>query len=173
MQSQESFVLVMKLTVILATVTCFFCCITSTSLPLGQHHPCELDPTHGSKGCIVDGFVGSEVIYEDERVRVWNFTLAPGQMTSMHRHDHDYHFVAVQPTELEVWGEAGDVLFTFRAEGTLSFKVDGDFLIPISDRVALPPVSRTHAAKNVGSNTYYEILYESKQRCNPQHGDEL
>lgn len=131
-------------------------------LPLGDHQPCVLDPELGSKGCLVDGYIGSEVIYEDERVRVWNFTLAPGQMTSMHRHDHDYHFVAIHPTQLEVWGESGEVLFSFRAEGTLGFKVEGDFLIPISDRVPLPPVPRTHAAKNIGDGAYYEIIFESK-----------
>jgi hypothetical protein len=134
------------------------------TLLLGEHQPCILDPLKGSKGCTVDGYVGSEVLYEDDRVRVWNFTLAPGEITSMHRHDHDYHFVAIQPTELEVWGESGDVLFTFRAEGTHGFKVEGDFLVPILDRVHLPPVPRTHAAKNVGPNTYNEILFESKMK---------
>jgi hypothetical protein len=134
---------------------------SSAILPLGSKMLCDID-TVQSGGCEVDGYVGSEVIYEDDRVRVWNFTLAPGQMTSMHKHDNDYHFVAIQPTQLEVWGEGGDRLFDFRAEGTLGFKVVGDFLQPISDAVKLPPVPRVHAAKNIGPNTYYEILFESK-----------
>ena len=126
---------------------------------LGETVDCHCD--EDGKPCKVDGYVGSSVIYEDELVRVWNFTLGPGQMTSMHRHDHDYHFVAIKPTQLEVYGEDGSRLFDFRAEGVLGFKVSGDFLEPIG--IDLPwPVPRTHSAKNIGPDDYYEILYESK-----------
>lgn len=105
--------------------------------------------------------VGSQMIYEDSLVRIWNFTLAPGEMTSMHRHNYDYHFVAIEPTQLEVWSENGTRLFDFRAEGTLGFTLDGDFLKPIN--IELPwPVPRTHAAKNIGPTNYYEILVERK-----------
>ena len=37
---------------------------------------------------------------ENESQRIWNFTLEPGQMTSMHRHDFDYSFVAIKPSRL-------------------------------------------------------------------------
>lgn len=40
------------------------------------------------QACSMDGYVGSQVIFEDDMVRVWNFTLPPGGMTSLHRHDH-------------------------------------------------------------------------------------
>jgi hypothetical protein len=100
------------------------------------------------------------VIYEDHLVRIWNFTLAPGDSTSMHRHDFNYHFVAIAPTQLEVYGEDGSRLFDFRAEGALGFKIKGDFLEPIG--VDLPPVPRVHAAKNIGRTVYQEILFESK-----------
>lgn len=126
--------------------------------PLGETKPCHADE---NQPCEIDGYVGTSVIYEDHLVRVWNFTLAPGEMTSMHAHDYDYHFVAIQPTQLEVWGTNGDRLFDFRAEGVLGFKLSGDLLVPIN--IELPfPVPRIHAAKNIGDSTYYEILYESK-----------
>jgi len=124
-------------------------------------HPCRLD--RGDKNCIVDSYIGTKVIYEDALVRVWNFTLAPGEMTSMHRHDNDYHFVVIQPTQLEVWGEDGSILFDFRAEGTLGFNVEGEFLVPASKQTKMAhPVPRIHAAKNIGPNTYNEILFERK-----------
>ena len=140
---------------------------------LGETKPCQ-----EGRICEIDGYVGSKVIYEDDRVRVWNFTLPSGAMTSMHRHDYDYHFVAIQPTQLEVYGENGSVLFNFRAEGTLGFEVVGDYLHPISNNVQLPwLVPRVHSAKNIGPSDYYEILFESK--ISPsiedpiQHADEL
>lgn len=136
-------------------------------LPLGEFHPCTMDQPEGAKSCEVDHYVGSTVIYEDEVVRVWNFTLAPGQMTSMHRHDSNYHFVAVKPSQLEVRGENGSVLFNFRAEGVLGFKIEGDNLVPVSTNVQLPwIVPRTHAAKNIGPTEYNEILFESKVGSN-------
>ena len=105
--------------------------------------------------------VGSILIFEDEMVRVWNFTLKPGETTTTHRHNYDYHFVAIQPTQLEVYSENGTRLFDFRAEGTLGFKVDGEFLTPTN--IQLPwPVPRTHSAKNIGTTDYYEILVERK-----------
>ena len=54
---------------------------------------------------------------------MWNFTLKPGEMTSMHRHDYDYTFVVVQPSQLEVFGEDGARLFDFWAEGTKAFTI--------------------------------------------------
>ena len=50
-------------------------------------------------------------------------------MTSMHRHDHDYSFVAVAPSQLEVFGEDGRRLFDFWATGA-AFRVVGDYLEP-------------------------------------------
>lgn len=125
---------------------------------LGDTKKCACDE---GEPCEVDGYVGSSVIYEDDAVRVWNFTLAPGEMTSMHKHNYDYHFVAIKPTQLEVYGEDGSRLFDFRAEGVLGFKLVGDLLEPIG--IELPwPVPAVHAAKNIGEDDYYEILFESK-----------
>ena len=41
----------------------------------------------------------------------------------MHRHDFDYTFVVIKPSQLEVFGENGDRLFDFWAEGTKAFKI--------------------------------------------------
>ena len=110
--------------------------------------------------CSVDGFVGSYVIIENDYQRIWNFTLRPGEMTSMHRHDFDYSFVAIKPSRLEVYGEDGEKLFDFWATEA-SLRVSGDFLEPTGE--ALPyKVPRVHAARNIGTETYHEILFESK-----------
>jgi hypothetical protein len=62
--------------------------------------------------------------------------------------------------------------FDFRAEGVLGFKVVGDFLEPIG--IELPfPVPRVHSAKNIGTEDYYEILYESKHRSDGSNKVEL
>jgi hypothetical protein len=108
-----------------------------------------------------DGEVGTSIIYENNEVRIWNFTLAPGQSTSMHRHEYDYYFVAIKPSQLEVFGEDGSRLFDFTATGTFGFTIDGDYLQPVNK--TLPwPVPRIHSAKNIGTYEYHEILFELK-----------
>ena len=104
---------------------------------LGETKPCKID--NENKICEKDGYVGSKIIYEDEKVRIWDFTLAPGDTTSMHSHDSDYYFVAVKPTQLEVYGENGDRLFDFRAEGAMGFRVNGDYLEPINTNFPMAP----------------------------------
>lgn len=41
------------------------------------------------------GPVGTEVIFENDRVRVWHLRLAPGERSAVHRHDNDYVLVQV------------------------------------------------------------------------------
>lgn len=49
---------------------------------------------------IVDGTelgpVGQEIVYENDRVRVWHIRLEPGERQPLHRHDHPYLVVAIE-----------------------------------------------------------------------------
>ena len=108
-----------------------------------------------------DGNVGTKVVYEDNRFKIWNFTLEPGQSTSCHRHIHDYHFIVLQPSTLEVFACNGSRLFDFFAEKVMGFTIEDELLVPVN--VKLPfAIPRTHIAKNIGTTSYSEILIESK-----------
>ncbi len=37
--------------------------------------------------------VGTRVMFENERVRVWDLALAPGESLEQHIHRHDYFFI--------------------------------------------------------------------------------
>ena len=66
------------------------------------------------------------------------------------------------------WGADGARIGDFRAEGTLGFELVGDFLVA-KNNVELPfKVPRVHAAKNIGEDTYNEILFEHKHAEIPQ-----
>ena len=41
------------------------------------------------------GWVGSRLVSETEKVRVWSLSLAPGERTHFHRHVLDYFWTAV------------------------------------------------------------------------------
>jgi predicted metal-dependent enzyme (double-stranded beta helix superfamily) len=39
--------------------------------------------------------VGTKLLFENDRVRVWDLRLAPGESTGMHRHETDYLYVVI------------------------------------------------------------------------------
>jgi quercetin dioxygenase-like cupin family protein len=89
--------------------------------------------------------VGTKLIFENERVKVWEFTLAPGQELGSHRHEHDYFFYPIEGGTLEVTRASGTTRATLET-GKVYYRAKGD----------------THAAKNVGPERYHEILVELK-----------
>ena len=96
------------------------------------------------------GGVGTKILFEDHRVRVWKLELAPGERSSVHRHDVDHiqvkgDRVAVEP-EPDTLGPYRD---TFEAA-----------VIP--GMVTLVPKGGVETAVNTGSEPYYEIIVELK-----------
>ena len=89
--------------------------------------------------------VGSKLIFENERIRVWEFTLQPGETIDAHKHEHDYFFYPIEGGTLEVTREGGVVRATLEA-GKVYYRSGGD----------------THAAKNVDNHRYHEVLVELK-----------
>jgi hypothetical protein len=74
-----------------------------------------------------DGRVGSRLLLENSRVRVWEIRLAAGQKWHFHRHALDYFWTAVNPgtsiqhsddgQTLLVDYQAGDTVYSSFAEG--------------------------------------------------------
>lgn len=108
----------------------------------------------------MDGYTGSKVIEENSTHRIWNFSLAPGESTGMHRHDYDYHFVVKSEGQHAIFGPSGAHITDFWSSGEIGFVIDGDELHPTVDFMTIP---RIHAAKNIGNTTYSGILYEFKE----------
>jgi quercetin dioxygenase-like cupin family protein len=53
--------------------------------------------------------VGTELLFENDVVRVWSLELAPGEASPFHRHELDYVYVYVTPSTLAYMGEPGRV----------------------------------------------------------------
>lgn len=91
--------------------------------------------------------VGTQVLFEDDRVKVWLLELAPGQATSWHEHSCDYVFVITRPG-------------TARCE-----YVDGSVEEQIGDpRGSTQYRTRDvpHRLINTGDNLYQNIVVELK-----------
>lgn len=106
--------------------------------------------------------VGTQKVFENDRVIVWHLDLEPGQRGETHTHKLDYVVRVVTGSTLEVFGPAGELLDTVELEsgGAVSFRVDGHQIV--SDRPGYPAVPATHSARNVGPGPFREVLIEFK-----------
>ncbi len=94
------------------------------------------------------GDVGTEVILENDQVKVWNLDLAPGQASDWHHHHHWYVTIVTV---------AGTLKAEF-ADGTSqtdSYQV-GDVHFRDKDSI--------HRVINVGDSRYVNIIVELKNQ---------
>jgi hypothetical protein len=95
--------------------------------------------------------VGTSLLFESERVRVWELVLEPGESSGVHTHVHDYVFVYVTPdNRLEVRVPGEPPAPTVAGNGFVSHTRVGDG----SDR------RLTHELVNVGETTHRQVLVE-------------
>jgi quercetin dioxygenase-like cupin family protein len=94
--------------------------------------------------------VGTRLLFENDRVRVWDFRLAPGESMPLHRHETDYFYVVIGDGELQAVLEDGriDPPRPMR-DGDVHFRtVEG---------------STVHAARNAGASPWRNIVVELKR----------
>ena len=120
----------------------------------------------GSENCNGLAFmagVGTQKVFEDDRVIVWHLDLEPGEQGERHTHELDYVIRILSGSTLEVCGSDGELLDTVELEagGATSFQIQGDQIV--SDRPGYPAVPATHSARNVGPNKFREVLIEFKK----------
>lgn len=95
--------------------------------------------------------VGSKLLFENERVRVWDLRLAPGESTGLHAHHCDYLYVVIGDGELEAVDADGSLLHRGpMQDGEVHYRsIDGE-----------PAV---HEAVNVGQQPWRNIIVELKK----------
>jgi mannose-6-phosphate isomerase-like protein (cupin superfamily) len=109
--------------------------------------------------------VGSQKLFENDKVIVWDFVLAPGEETPIHTHEHEYMWYAIEGSTLQVFDENGKDLGTLPVPtGTVyQLKLEDGHLEVVSDTAKGARVPVTHKAKNIGPSRYREILVEWKE----------
>ncbi len=108
------------------------------------------------------GDVGTKKVFENEKIRIWELFLDPGEKSSIHTHHCDYYFYVVEGSRLEIYS-ADDELVTVAEpqDGEVQgFQVQGERLVDPSGQ--LQDVPATHWARNGGKSRYREILVELK-----------
>lgn len=97
--------------------------------------------------------IGDTIVFENDRVRVWELALDPGEESHVHEHQNDYLMICIEgdqvagkatPGQPQAYGRAGDFVDISTGPGHTLF-VDGG-------------VSET--AVNTGTRRYRNILVE-------------
>ena len=106
--------------------------------------------------------VGTQKVFENDRIIVWHLDLELGEQVERHTHKLDYVVRILSGSTLEVFGADSESLGTVELEAgsAVSFRIDGDQIV--SDRPGYPAVPATHSARNIGENTFREVLIEFK-----------
>ena len=107
--------------------------------------------------------VGTQKVFENDRVIVWHLDLEPGEHGERHTHELDYVVRVLSGSTLEVFGPRGELLDTVELEsgGAVSFRIEGDQIV--ADRAGYPAVPAAHSARNAGAHTFREVLIEFKK----------
>src|ERR687884_144202 len=93
--------------------------------------------------------IGTELLFENEAVRVWSMELAPGEDSPYHVHKLDYLFVYTTPSKIgfvEPSGAQGET--REYGDGFVNYLTVGDGL--------------THQIRNVADIPHRQILVEFK-----------
>lgn len=98
------------------------------------------------------GNIGTTLVLENDRVRVWELDLAPGAKSDVHRHDLDYLIVQIEGQriaavpEIDSAGKYKEYIEAEAQPGKVSYITRGGI----------------ETAVNVGTRRYLEILIELK-----------
>ena len=106
--------------------------------------------------------VGTQKLFEDDRVVVWNLELRAGEQGELHTHELDYVVRIISGSTIEVTGPDGEFLYVVEVKSgsVVNFRIDGNQVV--SDRPGAPAIPVTHRARNVGTNSFSEVLIEFK-----------
>ena len=98
------------------------------------------------------GAVATRMLFENERVRVWEMRMPPGETGPVHRHELDHLLIQIAGDRMAVVPEADSA-------GPYRQYLEAEV---VPGQVFFVPRGGVEAARNVGRAEYYEILVELK-----------
>jgi len=98
------------------------------------------------------GPVATRLLWENERVRIWEMDLAPGARSATHRHDLDYVLVQIEGDRIAAIPEPD-------SGGAYRNYIEGDVAAGKTRYIARGGIE---TAINIGQQRYREILIELK-----------
>jgi predicted metal-dependent enzyme (double-stranded beta helix superfamily) len=94
--------------------------------------------------------IGTAELFENDRVKIWDFVLEPGEAIAMHTHRRDHVIVVVEGSDLVVeYADGRRQSYSPRPGDVHYGRVDGG-------------PADTHDARNVGASRYRNLIVELK-----------
>lgn len=98
---------------------------------------------------VYDNPIGTELVKDDENVRIWRISLEPGEEAPWHTHYLDYTSIVLE----------GSMLERYNGDGTTD-----RYEVKPGDLMRLYEGSTRHALKNVGNGRFSNIIIEIKEK---------
>jgi quercetin dioxygenase-like cupin family protein len=92
--------------------------------------------------------IGTELLFENDRIRVWQMVLQPGEESPHHRHESDYVFVYTTPSRMTAFLEGQEPSTSDFDDGFVQYTAVGP--------------GTTHHIRNSGTIEHRQILVEFK-----------
>lgn len=98
------------------------------------------------------GGVGTKVLFENDRVKVWELLLQPGERSDVHKHEMDHLLIEIDGDKVAVEPEDD-------SEGPYKDYLEGEVI-----KGMVIPVDRggIETAVNIGTKPFHEIIVELK-----------
>ena len=97
--------------------------------------------------------VGTKLLFENERIRVWDLSLAPGAWLETHVHKTDFCFIVSRGGHLE-HADPNDPTTAHQ----VNYETDKVIFIPIEDEAGMVHQRLT----NIGTESYQNYVIELK-----------
>jgi hypothetical protein len=104
--------------------------------------------------------VGTDVLFENDRIRVWEMRLAPGESCEPHRHVHDHILLYAEPATIR-GRAAGQPVIQHVEDGLVSYRAVGPD--------GLPPHSITNVDDSPSRHFIIELLGPSASDAPVEH----
>ena len=104
------------------------------------------------------GDIGTRVLFENDRVRVWELRLEPGERSDLHRHENDYLMIQLEGDRIAAEFEP-DSEDSFGGRDLPGRRIDAD-VVPLS--VVWGGRGGVETAINPGAETFRELIVELK-----------
>ena len=92
--------------------------------------------------------IGTELLFENDRIRVWQMVLQPGEESPLHRHEGDYVFIYTTPSRITAFREGQEAVTTEHDDGFVQYTSVGSGIV--------------HKIRNSGPEVHRQILVEFK-----------
>lgn len=105
--------------------------------------------------------VGTNKVFENDKIVLWEFFLEPGEETPCHTHDKSFISYVINGSTILINDADGNKVDEVNVPDgeVLQFQLQGEELVVPGTPIRAPA---THSAKNTGDTPYREMFVELK-----------